>query len=216
MKSNNDALALIREFEGLRTTAYRDGGGVLTIGYGHTSAAGAPTVKAGMKISEPEAVEILRRDVGLFEKAVAKMVKVPLTENQFGALVSFTFNLGEDQVGSSTLIRKLNAGDYAGAAEQFDRWIYDNGKVEKGLVRRRAAERALFEKGGARPLLKLGDKGSDVLDLQTLLAARGLYRWSVDGDFGPRTDASVRYFQAIEGLTIDGKAGAQVWAALGL
>ncbi|MFH5773618.1 peptidoglycan-binding protein [Paracoccus sp. NGMCC 1.201697] len=68
----------------------------------------------------------------------------------------------------------------------------------------------------ARPLLKLGDKGDDVRDLQMLLAARGLYRWAVDGDFGQRTDATVRYFQAIEGLTIDGKAWTQVWTALGV
>ncbi|MDT1061206.1 peptidoglycan-binding protein [Paracoccus sp. CPCC 101403] len=68
----------------------------------------------------------------------------------------------------------------------------------------------------SRPLLKIGDKGDDVRDLQMLLAARGLYRWTVDGDFGQRTDATVRYFQAIEGLTIDGKAGAQVWTALGV
>lgn len=145
MRINSAGLAIIKDREGLRLTAYRDSGGVLTIGYGHTSAAGAPAVKAGMTITKAEAETILSRDVAWAERAVAELVKVPLTENQFSALVSFTFNLGPDQVWDSTLLRKLNAGDYAGAAAQFDRWIYDNGKPQPGLVTRRRMERALFE-----------------------------------------------------------------------
>ncbi|MTH76301.1 glycoside hydrolase family protein [Paracoccus aestuariivivens] len=184
MKTNNAAFALIREFEGLRTTAYYDTGNVLTIGYGHTSAAGAPRVMAGMKITAAEAAEILTRDVVGAESDVAEMVKVPLTENQFGALVSFVFNLGRGQVASSTLLRKLNAGDYAGAAEQFGRWIYDDGVKLDGLIRRRAAERALFEAGAATP----------EHEMQTILAALGLYTSKIDGKWGPRSQAALDAF----------------------
>lgn len=153
MKTNDAALALIREFEGLRLEAYPDpahGWDVPTIGYGHTSAAGDPKVTRGMKITAAGALEILKRDLGQYERAVASAVHVPLNENQFGALVSFTFNLGPGNLKSSTLLRKLNAGDYAGAAAEFGRWNKAGGRVLAGLTRRRAAERALFEKPAAR------------------------------------------------------------------
>lgn len=147
MQTNNAALALIKEFEGLRLDAYPDpahGWSVPTIGFGHTSAAGAPVVKRGMRITTADAEAILRRDLGQYERAVSSLVKVPLTENQFGALVSFTFNLGAGSLKSSTLLRKLNAGDHAGAAAEFPRWNKAGGKTLPGLVRRREAEQQLF------------------------------------------------------------------------
>lgn len=147
MQTNQAGINLIKEFEGVRLEAYPDpahGWKVPTIGVGHTSAAGHPPVTKGMKITMAEAESILRRDLQIFEAAVARNVKVPLTGNQFSALVSFTFNLGEGALATSTLLRKLNAGDYAGAADEFPRWNKANGKVLNGLVRRRAAERALF------------------------------------------------------------------------
>ena len=144
MQINDAGLQIIKDSEGLRTRAYYDTGNVLTIGYGHTSAAGAPKVVKGMTITAAEAEEILRRDVAGAEKDVLDLVKVPLNENQFSALVSFVFNLGRVQVAESTLLRKLNAG--ADPASEFDRWIYDNGKPLEGLRKRRAKERALFEK----------------------------------------------------------------------
>lgn len=99
----------------------------------------------GQTITQQQADDYLRRDVRQFERAVARQVRVPLTQGQFDALVSFAFNLGEGALAQSTLLRLLNAGDYAGAAAQFDRWNKAGGRVLPGLVRRRAAERALFE-----------------------------------------------------------------------
>lgn len=131
---------LIQEFEGLRLNPYLCPAGVLTVGYGHTGA----DVVAGKAITPAEAEALLRADLGRFERAVSRLVLVPLNQDQFDALVSFAFNLGEGALASSTLLRMLNAGDYAGAAAQFGRWTLANGASLPGLVRRRAAERALF------------------------------------------------------------------------
>lgn len=155
MKTNNAALALICEFEGFVPYWYPDpahGWNVPTIGYGHTDAAGYPRYAddENLHLSKADARIILARDLGQYERAVAEAVKVPLNENQFGALVSFTYNLGPGNLRSSTLLRKLNAGDYAGAAAEFPRWNRAGSKVLAGLTRRRAAERALFEKPVSR------------------------------------------------------------------
>ena len=189
MQINDAGLQIIKDSEGLRTTAYYDTGNVMTIGYGHTSAAGAPKVVKGMTITAAEAEEILRRDVAGAEKDVLALVKVPLNENQFSALVSFVFNLGRAQVADSTLLRKLNAG--ADPASEFDRWIYDNGKRLEGLVKRRAKERALFEKpvSGA-------PKESAQTRLQRELAALGLYTQKIDGIWGNGSQAALDRFQA--------------------
>lgn len=140
MRLSPTGLDLIKSHEGLRLSAYQDVVGVLTIGYGHTS-----NVKPDMAISEQEAEDILRRDVASFEKAVNDLVTAPLNQNQFDALVSFAFNLGHGALERSTLLSKLNARDYAGAAAEFDRWINAGGKPWPGLVRRRKEERELFE-----------------------------------------------------------------------
>lgn len=131
---------MIGGFEGLRLTAYRDAVGVLTIGYGHTGA----DVKPGQRISTATALALLRRDAQSAEAAVERAVKVPLTQGQFDALVSLTFNIGGGALASSTLVRKLNAGDVKGAANQFLRWDKAGGRTLLGLSRRRRAERALF------------------------------------------------------------------------
>lgn len=147
MPVNSATLAIIKEHEGLRLHAYPDpahGWAVPTIGYGHTSAAGAPKVYQGLSITAREAEEILRRDLVAVAGQVRGAVTVPLNENQFGALVSFTFNLGIGNLRKSTLLRKLNAGDYAGAASEFGRWINAGGKPMNGLIRRREDERKLF------------------------------------------------------------------------
>ena len=135
----------IKSHEGLRTTAYRDPVGILTIGYGHTGA----DVKPGQRITEAQAEQLLRKDVGWAEDAVRKNVKVPLTQGQFDALVSFTFNCGAGALGKSTLLKKLNAGDYAGAQAEFGNWVRGGGKVLPGLVRRRQEEARMF--GNAPP-----------------------------------------------------------------
>jgi GH24 family phage-related lysozyme (muramidase) len=141
---NADGLTIIKHFEGLELRAYQDSVGVWTIGYGHTAAAGPPSVYAGQTISEAEAESILKRDLELFENGVRDLVKVSVNSNQFSALVSFSFNVGLGALADSTLLRKLNAGDYQGAADEFPRWVKAGGQTLPGLVRRRNAERALF------------------------------------------------------------------------
>ncbi|MDH0157376.1 lysozyme [Stutzerimonas stutzeri] len=140
MHISEAGLALIRQSEGLRLRAYLCPAGIPTIGYGSTAG-----VKLGQTITAERAEELLREDVRQFEAAVSRLVKVPLTQGQFDALTSFAFNLGTKSLEQSTLLRLLNAGDYPGAAAQFDRWVYASGKKLTGLVKRRAAERALFE-----------------------------------------------------------------------
>lgn len=148
---NDATLKLITEFEGFVPNWYPDpahGWKVPTCCYGHTDAAGEPKYAAtkNKTFTAAEGLEMLRRDLGQYEASVKKYVKVPLNSNQLGALVSFTYNLGAANLASSTLVRKLNAGDYEGAAGQFPRWNRANGAVLAGLTRRRNAEAALFRK----------------------------------------------------------------------
>lgn len=142
---NSEGCSYLKQWEGLRTTAYQDEAGVWTIGYGHTSAAGAPKVARGMKITEKEAEAIFKRDLAKFEARVERLVKVPLTDRQFAVIVSFDFNTGK--LHSSTLLKKLNKGDYASVPGELMRWVYSDGKVSQGLVNRRGAECGLWAKG---------------------------------------------------------------------
>ncbi len=139
-------LNLIKGFEGKRTVSYDDGVGVWSIGYGTIKYPNGVQVKKGDTCTEQQAEDYLRNDLEKFETAVNKLVKVPLTQNQFDALASFTYNLGETNLANSTLLKKLNKRDYQGAADQFLVWNKAGGKVMKGLVRRREAERSLFLK----------------------------------------------------------------------
>ena len=139
MNYSERGMDLTRSFEGCRFRAYRDGGGVLTIAYGHTK-----NVREGQECDMEQAVTWLRDDVQDAVAAVNRLVKVPLTQNRFDALVDFVFNLGAGAFATSTLLRMLNQGDYAGAAGQFKRWNKDNGQVVAGLTRRRAAEEKMF------------------------------------------------------------------------
>lgn len=131
---------VVREFEGLRLEAYLDTGGVWTIGYGHTG----EEVRRGLTIDLAQAETWLTEDLREAEGYVSKLVKVRLTQNQFDALVSFVYNIGGTAFSKSTLLKKLNAGDYEGAANQLLRWNKDNGKVVRGLTNRRKKERGLF------------------------------------------------------------------------
>lgn len=148
MKTSANGKNLIKQREGVRLTAYTDGAGVWTIGVGHTSAAAAPVVKAGMTITAKESDEILARDLAVFERAVNDAVKVKLNQNEFDALLSLAFNIGAGAFKNSTLVKRLNAGDRIGAADQFLVWnkITVNGKKQelKGLTTRRQAERKQF------------------------------------------------------------------------
>lgn len=138
-------VALIKYYEGLRLKAYQDTGGVWTIGYGHTSAAGGMRVYAGLAITHDQAEQLLKDDLArMTYPVIDDLVKVPLSQGQFDALCSFIYNLGATQVSTSTLLKRLNQGNYDAAAEQFGRWIYDNGQKLNGLIARRTAERNLF------------------------------------------------------------------------
>ena len=151
MKLSQQGEKLIKSFEGLRLAAYRDAAGVWTIGYGSTHYHDGRPVKPGDKLtSEIQASAIFINTLGQYEKAVNSYVKVPLTQNQFDALVSFTYNEGTYALKESTLLRKLNTKDYQGAADQFLIWnkITDQRSREKvecnTLTERRIAERHLF------------------------------------------------------------------------
>lgn len=141
MQTGRDGIQLIKEFEGLRLSRYQDIVGKWTIGYGHLILANESFPKP---ITEQQAEELLRKDLATSESGVNRLVKVKLSQYQFDALVSFTFNLGVGNLQSSTLLKKLNAGDYAGAANELTRWNKAGGKEVAGLTRRRAAERKLF------------------------------------------------------------------------
>ena len=143
-KINASGLEIVKHFEGLRTTSYQDSVGVWTIGYGHTSMAGPPSVGPNMSITSARAEEILKQDLEKFEKDVAAATTVSPTSDQFSAMVSFTFNVGPGAFRDSTLLRKHNARDFAGAADEFLRWVYAGGQKLPGLERRRKAERALY------------------------------------------------------------------------
>jgi len=141
---NEDGLIIIKSFEGLELVAYQDSVGVWTIGYGHTSMAGPPDVYPGLVITEAEADRILRQDLDYFEQGVAAALTVATNSDQFSAMVSFAFNVGLTAFRDSTLLRKHNSGDFAGAADEFLRWVYAGGERLPGLERRRNAERALY------------------------------------------------------------------------
>jgi lysozyme len=136
-------LALTEQFEGCRLTAYQDVAGVWTIGYGHTG----PEVSTGLTITKDQAAQLLQNDVASAAACVNQAVALALNQDEFDALVDFVFNIGRGAFQGSTMLRDLNSGDFADAAEQFDKWDHAGGKVVAGLLRRRQAEQALFEEG---------------------------------------------------------------------
>ena len=150
--SQQGGVTVMHHFENCKLKAYPDPGSKngepWTIGWGHTG----PEVKPGLVWTQAQADAAFLEDLRSFERDVGSLVKVPLTQGQFDALVSFAYNVGSDidtdtiaeGLGDSTLLRKLNAGDYEGAAQEFKKWNKNDGKVMRGLIRRRAAEEALF------------------------------------------------------------------------
>lgn len=147
MRIDASGLKLIADHEGLRTKAYQDSGGVWTIGYGHTA-----TARPGMKISKEEALRLLERDIRRFEACVEETVRVPLTQQQFNALVSLAFNRGCGGFRNADLVDELNRGDFDAATR---RWLTTavtvNGKRLGGLVKRRRNEVAHFSSAGGNP-----------------------------------------------------------------
>jgi lysozyme len=139
MKTSAEGIALIKKFEGLELDSYQCSANVWTLGYGHTQG-----VAEGDSCSEEEAEIILVNDLKEFETYVNALVDVELDQNQFDALVAWTFNLGPTNLRTSTLLKKLNAGDYNDAPSEIKRWNRAGGQVLDGLIRRREAEALLF------------------------------------------------------------------------
>lgn len=226
---SSKGLDLIAGFEGWSATLYNDVADNATIGYGHLVHAG-PINDADRKgpfgkgITKQQGLALLQKDVESKAQAVRQCVTVKLNQGQFDALVSFAYNVGAGNLRSSTLLKKLNADDYAGAANEFANWNKAGGKVLAGLQRRRAAEAAMFRgqatsSGGGgttsakapwppKRTLRQGDNGADVAELQRRLKV------GADGDFGPKTKAAVVAFQKSKKLTADGVVGPRTAAAL--
>lgn len=139
--------AIIREFEGFKVEAYLDTGGVWTIGYGTIKYPDGKAVKRGDKCTRDQAEQYLKNDCKWVDACLDKSIKYPISQSMFDALASFVYNIGETAFAKSTMLSMINNGDMHGAANQFDRWIFDNGKRIDGLVNRRAKEKSLFKNG---------------------------------------------------------------------
>jgi len=146
VKTSDNGRHFIEQWEGLFLHTYNDGVGVPTIGYGHTTAAGPPAVHYGMTITKDQADQILAADLHSVEVDVQRLVKVPINQNQFDALVSFTFNLGAGALAKSNVLRAVNSGHFSEVPGDMMAWVHGGGHVMLGLVRRRKAEGELFAK----------------------------------------------------------------------
>ena len=153
MKLSAAGLAALCHEEGFVGHVYQDQVGVPTIGYGHAIRPG----ESYWTLTEPQARELLALDVRWSEDALTRLVRVPLTQPQWDALVSLVFNIGAEHFATSTLLKLLNVSDYAGAADQFTVWRMGGGKVLPVLVARRARERAMFS--SATPTTHHGSDG---------------------------------------------------------
>jgi lysozyme len=142
MKTSANGRKFIEGFEGLFLHTYNDGTGVLTIGYGHTTAAGPPHVVPGMAITAPQADEILSADLASVEADVNRLVTVPINQNQFDALVSFHFNTGA--LARANVLHAVNNKQFDAVPGDLNQWVRGGGHVMLGLVRRRKAEGVLF------------------------------------------------------------------------
>lgn len=205
MKINKAGLELIKSFEGCHLTAYKCPADVWTIGYGHTLG-----VYEGMKITQAEAEQYLKDDMTKYESYVKRFCKLELNENQFSALVSFTYNCGVGNL--QTLIRNRNTDQIAEALLLYNK---AKGKVLTGLVRRRKAERELFLSGSVvsaikeevydMPVIKVGSRGKAVMIWQIIIGAE------CDGIFGSGTESATKSYQKKNGLTVDGIVGKNSW-----
>jgi lysozyme len=144
MQLNEKGLALLRNFEGFRARAYQDVGGVWTVGYGHTGRAHPPEVTQTTVMTEPEARALLVREAEDFASRIRPFISRTISDDQFSALVSFAYNVGVANFRKSSVLVAVNAGDDAGVARRLGLWVKAGGKSWPGLVRRRAAEAALY------------------------------------------------------------------------
>jgi lysozyme len=259
MKTSDKGIFALALHEGIVPGPYRDSVGVWTFGIGHTAAAGAPspeTMPRGETGDLARVFAVFRKDLASYEAAVARAVTVPVEQHEFDALVSFHFNTGA--IGRASLVKRLNDGDRAGAADGFMAW-----RKPPEIIERREAEMHLFKTGeypdgripvwgvanngkviwkqqsslgmedvlgflrgkpvalldapmavNDRPVLRMGDRGAMVLDLQAQLKAINQFPGKIDGVFGQLTFNAVTNVQAAANITMDGVVGPQTWAAL--
>jgi lysozyme len=226
---NAKGMELVKYFEQFYENTYRCESGKLTIGWGCTEG-----IKPGMKITRQQGEEMLNKELNKFEAGVAKLVKVKLNDDQFSALVAFTFNTGLGGFATSTSLKKLNEGNYQEAADWLLPWN-KGGEDEKnlnvllGLARRRRAERCLFLgeswewtknwepnlrlNASGQPILK----GQEVEELQkALIEKAGFTSLKTDGSYGNQTYEAVKQYQQKKGLKVDGNAGKETLKSLGL
>lgn len=145
MKTGKEGKNLIKMYEGFKAFAYLCPAGVWTVGFGTTRINGQP-INESHKVTVTEANVLLESDLKKFEDSINSLVKVELNQNQFDALVSFVYNLGAENFKKSTLLKKINVGEFSEAAEEFLKWNKAKGKILTGLTRRRQAEKSLFER----------------------------------------------------------------------
>lgn len=208
---NSAGLDLIKSYESCELTAYQDQVGVWTIGYGHTR-----DVQPNLTITEAQAEQWLQEDVEEYEAAVAEAVRIAINENQFSALVSFSFNLGASALFNSTLLKLLNQGKLQEAANEFPRWNKAGGAPALGLTRRRLSERALFLGKSWQPYreyetLRISNppmQGIFVRFVQETLAKSGL-NLVVNGTYDRNTEQAVKQFQQQKQLNTDGVVGVE-------
>lgn len=219
MKISNYGINLIKILEGCRLNAYKDAGGVWTIGYGHTKG-----VKRGQRITQAQANEMLLKDLAISEKAVNAYGSIyHFNQNQFDALVSFTFNLGSGNLKNITDDGKRSLAQISARIPQY---CIAKGKKLDGLVKRRKEEKALFDKPVSEPIkqqsthqssssqedynmktIQRGSQGKTVKIWQIIIGV------SPDGDFGSKTEASTKAFQQAHNLSVDGIVGKNSWRA---
>ena len=220
MNVSEKGIDLIKKYEGCHLTAYRCPAGIWTIGYGHIK-----DVKQGMTITQAQADEFLKQDCVASEKAVNALGR-ELNQNQFDALVSFTFNCGAGNLKTLCNNRTLEV-----IAEKILLYNKGGGKVLNGLVKRRKEERALFlapvetavqmspkesDRDTANfPVLKVGSKGEYVKKLQKFLQEKNIYHGKIDGIFGPITKQAVIEWQGYCEIVKDGIVGKCTWATIG-
>lgn len=218
MKTGSKGINLIKEFEGCRLAAYKCPAGVWTIGYGHTGS----DVFSGLSITHERAEELLKKDLEKYEEYVEKYVSFPMNQNQFDALVSFTYNCG-----AGNLQQLVKGRDADTVAEKLRLYNKANGKTLAGLVRRREAERELFLQSDGetdktpapvnvdRPTVRRGDRDA-VRELQEALVEKGYSCGAAgaDGIFGSGTENAVKAFQRRNGLSVDGIVGKNTWGKL--
>lgn len=214
MQTSPQMRDIIAKHEGVVLKAYRDVKGVWTIGVGHTSAAGAPRVKAGMRVSRDEAMRIFAKDLNTFEKRVAAQ-KVFRKQHQFDGAVSFDYNTGA--IHKASWVKHFRNSAMGAAEKSLKLWNKSGGKVYRGLTRRRNHEADIIFRGdyGGTHVSKSKHVAADVAAYQKQLQTLGYYKGRIDGVVGPKTkDAVLTFQQSHPQLTNDGVVGPATKAAL--